>query len=216
MAARKRKKAKSSAPKRRRRRRAATVAVRRSSGRRGTGNRRVSVTVRQNPPRRRRHFRRNPFGIGGAGMMGEVKDGAVIVFGQWGAARLAQLAVKAMPASFIASSPLASVAVANGVAAIGASWIAKRFFKRNGRLMAAAAWAQAITSTIGATEQGARLLAGQFSAPPANPPASGVAGYASGRRLAGYASGGRSTLAGYSSGGDSASASRTASVGGTF
>ena len=149
-------------------------------------------------------------------MMGEVKDGAFIVFGQWGAARLAQLAVKAMPASFIASSPLASVAVANGAAAIGASWIAKRFFKRNGRLMAAAAWAQAITSTIGATEQGARLLAGQFSSPATTTPAAGVAGYASGRRLAGYASGGRSTLAGYTSGGDSASASRQASVGGTF
>ena len=215
---------KSSAPRRRRRSRSVAVAINRPRRRRRSRSRsrarRVAVAINR-PRRHRRRFSRNPrFGLGG--VVGHITEGGVIVLGQWGTARVAELvAGRVIPASFMQSSPLVSVAAANSAAALATSWVARMVMPKYARLLAAAAWAQAITSTAGSTPMGARLLSGNFSAPaPTAAGAASVAGYASARnRLAGYASGYNVTagrqpgLAGYSGAGAPADVGRAMSVG---
>lgn len=117
----------------------------------------------------------------------------MIVVGQWGTARVAERVVGFLPSSLVTKSPLAGAAIANGAAALATSMLGRYIWPKYSRLLAAAAWAQAITSTVGSTATGARILSGNFAAPSAavTAGAGGVAGYASGARarLAGYASG---------------------------
>lgn len=192
------------APVRRRRRRRSVVARARSSA--PVKRRRRRSAVARKVSRRRRYSRNPSFSI--RGVMGVAMEGGIIVAGQWGTARIAELVSgKLIPASLSTRSPLAATAVANVVAAVGTSLIARKAAPRYARLLSAAAWAQAITSTLSATQVGARLLSGNFAAPvAAASAASATAGYAR-RNLNGYGRSGYNVTAGRGDGMDGYSAS---------
>lgn len=142
-------------------------------------------------------FGRNPAMSLRGVVLEPAKVGLTVVAGQWVAARVAeQVALRVVPDSFKTSSPLASTAVANLVAAIVTTLAARQFVPRHAAIAAAGAYSQAIVNTVGSTDWGNRILSGNFRSTP--PAAAAIAGYASGSRarVSGYAAD-RTRLTGY-------------------